>query len=272
MLFQWIIVFIFGKYFITLVNCEWIKIDQRTPPKYQVDHFSNKDLNNLKYEDLIELFGPDVKSDFFKFIKQQDVENFDSIKIDKNVSKNMVNEFSDGKVSTTTSPEYSKNTKIIFNDPWAIYDVSDASISKPKTWNGNAASVAEKVANHKSDLFGEVFNFTKNSNKHFSNSTLHNSKKINGKIDSNVNLEDASLSSEPDRNSSKSGLPKMKVVYKLVEVEQMQPFSFRKMLDYLQSIQKTFVFDTTRGISDKVKYLEDFKDKILANIGKCVVA
>lgn len=219
----------------------------------------------------MELFGPNVKSEFLEFIKEQESENYDSINSDRNMTK----------FSTTVATERFKNKNkeiagaheqdlTLYKDPWAVYDATETSETKHKLHEEGSNIEQKPIENDKTSTQQTDFsNFTlstKNVSKTDSKSRLQDTKRIKSKIGDNV--FDEHHPNESDLKGSNKNTSRMKIVYQLVEMEPMQPFSFQKILDFLKDIQKSFAFGSSRAIGDKIKYLKDFKDKILANMGK----
>lgn len=51
---------------------------------------------------------------------------------------------------------------------------------------------------------------------------------------------------------------------------QFKPFDFNNILKFLINMQQSFAIDSLKGIGDKVKFLVQFKDNLLENIGMSI--
>lgn len=276
-----------STFFLISIYCDWVRIDQRIPNEayeHRVsfdnslknsDIFLDKNPDNLKYEDILDLFGPEVESDFLKFLKVYNNESNKTINTDKNVEKINKKYFQNDIMNKSKEFEQfrkdgdnEKNitTKNSFHDdPWAIYDKPAKVVEETSDSDENPN--VQKF-NNQTDFIETVFNFTIDSKRNLSTkeSELESAKNLSDKV--HLKLEVRNNNNTKYNMTRNKPVPEKRIVYKLIEVEPPEPFSFKKIVEFLKNIQESFAFNTARGITDKIKYLQDFKNKMLDNIGK----
>lgn len=69
----------------------------------------------------------------------------------------------------------------------------------------------------------------------------------------------------PQDDNIKNAIKQKTFVFKRLEYK---PFDFMSVFDFLKNIQKSFLSKGLTAIEDKVKFLENFKDTIMNNIGE----
>lgn len=69
----------------------------------------------------------------------------------------------------------------------------------------------------------------------------------------------------PQKDNKKNAITQKTFVFKRLEYK---PFDFRSVFDFLKNIQKSFLSKGFSAIEDKVKFLKNFKDTVMNNIGE----
>lgn len=259
--------FIFVFCLVFEINGEWIEIAQNAEHKSAMERsihslHSTKNLDDLKYEDLADLIGPNFEEEFEKYLNEH------RNKIGKKTYLNESMFVSDNNESTTASAQVSKvNDKHIFYaDPWAIYDQpAKTTISKKLLIKFNETNT------------WPVLNGDKNTNVYISSSIPLSI--VNDSTEKSAEQVSQSLTSATTTTTSTEAITqtnstylidnvpksiKRKLIFKRVE---FKPFNFSGIFNFLKNIQKNFSFGTSQNVHEKVKYLEKFKDQMMSNIG-----
>lgn len=267
-------------------HSEWIQIAQNPKHTNQshllalnqsiitADAYARKDVDDLKYEDLIDIVGPEFQDTFEKYLenhRNKIAENYTLSESDRSDSVPKTASFSEV-LSQQGDVQISSGEKQIFYvDPWAIYDTNPAeSMQARRLWmkfnqtdpNGFTTSV---MSVDPSDLF------VTSNHDHNQNVASHNRLQFSlqqagkPKIRTTTEASASDESSLAEPTTAKS-VQKPKIILK--KLEPFNPFDFSHILQFMKNVQKSFALGTMHSINGKIKYLEQFKNQLVTNIGE----
>lgn len=222
---------------------DWVKIPQkntvRIPPSdatirpSAAVHETARGSSRLRYEDLEHIIGPGFEEDLERFYEKHKKETSISTK--------------------TPKPDAHRIFLPQLDDPWSIYDKSPAVESSV-------------VVSPKLDIDEEH-----STTVHKTHANVMDERKaIEAQSNENSKTPEMPSIDRKSSNTTNKGRPK---IVRMASVKQttQPPMSFAAIIQFLKSIQSTFVTTTARSIQEKIKMLEGFKDDLLINIGKISV-
>lgn len=265
--------FLFGS----IVHGEWIRIAQNSDrhdidPDEIIDSSSllvsdarnKQNFSEIKYEDLLDVIGHDVGRDF----RTRDHSgHFKPNDKNRRLHFNATNKRYSGD-SRKSSTLYYPNDKYI--DPWAIYD-------KPITSKPEAVKVSSLLeTNVKWLTTNDPLDTSTTPSSVFSSNVHGTSPQRNKTIvltnKTHLLVNTNRTTSKPRKTSTVrvQRKPSQKLVPTQVIVKHVEfkPFDFSGILKFFTSIQKSFSFGGIARVGDKVNFLQDFRDRLLTNIGR----
>lgn len=266
---QWSWISILLVVLATTSESEWIQISQEHSDKNGIrdlalDHsaileniYTKKDLNNLKYEDLDDVIGAGFENDFLKFLENH---------------RSELNQTSSELLAYDGSP-FGSDTDDKTPNSSNESEITSETILEVVSQNENSSEDGRKF-NHsvKHETALNPFS-TENERKSFILKNVNNVnsvKSVSGKI---VHLSDLDAfhnvthESNDQKNYNKTAKTK-KIILKMLKIQPPPQPSFSDILKYLKEIQQSFMVKAAGGIQDKIKTLENFRDELMANIGK----
>lgn len=240
------------------VHSEWIEISQSSKSirdgSLAIDRsmlLSNvdltKDFKNVKYEDLVDIIGPDFEKEFTKYSHEHGDNRFMGNTTNIEVlsdSPRGVEKF-ESSYELHVEPNYPVDVR---NNQYSEkYDSGEfTTIKNPAKSVYSAASTPAPTV---STVIASINKKIMHTNPQHTTKKPPHSKK------------------SPEKKSSDSGQMQTKIILKHIEYK---PFDFSGILKYLRNMQNAFSFDAIQSIHDKIAFLEDFKDQMLLNIRKYI--
>lgn len=274
-IFKYLIVF--GS--IVQSYCDWIQIAQNLD-RYDkhTDHTIDSSLlssevgmkqnfSEIKYENLFDAIEHDFGDDFRTGNNAFQRKNEKNKRMFYDVSRKRYNTTVDARKSSTAY-QYPNDRYV---DPWAIYDrpITQKTITKiSPLLEMNVTMVTTTESSTIITAPSSVFSSNvgglmpqRNKTKILVNKT-------------NVSINTNGTSTKPGKVTANRGQRKPANAHKLVPTEvvlkhvEFKPFDISAILNFFSTIQKSFSFGGIARVGDKVNFLEEFRDKLLTNIGK----
>lgn len=251
------------------LNCDWIQIAQSSD---RYDQHNDHDIGHsfltsnigikqnfseIKHADVFDVIGDETESDFRTGINAFHRRNEKNKRLFFDVSHRRSNSSTESPRSSTL---YYPNDKYV--DPWAIYDRPIPQNKPPiKISSLLEMSVATELADSVVTTPASVFssNVGKRNNK-----TLIFDHKTRPSIKQN-----GTRNSSTNRGQRKPTTgPKLVPTELILKHVEFKSFDFSSILKFFSRIQNSFSFGGIARVRDKVTFLEDFRDRLLTNIGK----
>lgn len=220
---------IFVVYLFQIVHSEWIEILQSAHSSSEIANNRSMVINNEN------AFDYSTYKDFFSILEPK-MEFTKDILLQKNPPNDSIN---------SNKLNQNDDLHIVMANPTNLFDQTEQnhllmhSSNVSKLQSGFSDASEKMVINPiRIDSFGIKTDNT-------------NDKSLN-KIGKNLS------------NNNKSQTEAKRVVFKRLR---LKPFHFNDILKFLTNMQQAFSLNTLTGIGDKVKFLIQFKDNILENIG-----
>lgn len=273
---HWMSIVLF-TYSLTGLHSEWVEIPQMdsvvgNKRDLLIDHsdilsgiYSKKDLNNLKYEDLIDIVGPDYEKHFLKYLKDHKSEVNES-------NTSLVLNGSLFENTTTDLPVKFVNQSVFSTDLSPKLNIGDNGFLKSTISSEKLKSFEDaKYRNTTIDLqTSNLFHAADRTADSIERKvTTSSGKGVNGKImDTKEFNKDADLKNTNTNTTDKKEKPKLILKVMKMKTTPSTPLSFSGIFKFLKNIQNSFVVDASGGLRGKIKSLEKFRDQLLINIGK----
>lgn len=251
------------------LNCDWIQIAQSSDRydkrnDHPIGHSfltsnigTKHNFSEIKHADLFDVIGHETESDFRTGTNAFHRRNEKNKRLFFDVSHKHSNSSTDSPRSATL---YYPNDKYI--DPWAIYD-------RPITQNKPPVKISSLL---EMNVTTEVVDSVVSSPASVFSSNVGNRSNKTLIFDHKTRLfvkQNGTRNSSTGRGPRKpTTAPKLVPTQLILKHVEFKPFDFSSILKFFSRIQNSFSLGGIARVRDKVNFLEDFRDKLLTNIGK----